>query len=368
MPETISGNMLEEITALTMELIRFPSVHANSQAIARCADFIENYLHDNHLSWRRFEHSGIPSFLVTPDTDRFPVLLMSHFDVVDAPPELFLPFVSDGKLYGRGSIDDKYAVALSLVLLKTRLEELRFAGLSQKNLPFGILLTGDEEIGGAHGARKVLPEIRPEFCIALDGGDPDTVVIHEKGIYRLKLIARGKAAHGARPWLGENAIEKLMDDYARIRPFFEVTAPEHWHRTMTLSILRAGESPNQVPDTAEAVLDIRYTESDPMTEILEEIRKAIRGEIEILSMAPVFHGGTSPHLDRLLGIRPEIRLGREHGASDARHLMEHGIPGIVWGADGDKSAHSLDEHIHLDSLESLAGILRRFLWDFPETP
>ncbi|MCK7511835.1 MAG: hypothetical protein MZV70_52510 [Desulfobacterales bacterium] len=35
----------------------------------------------------------------------------------------------------------------------------------------------------------------------------------EKGIVRLKLVGRGKTAHGARPWLGENAIENLIADY-----------------------------------------------------------------------------------------------------------------------------------------------------------
>ena len=79
-------------------------------------------------------------------------------------------------------------------------------------MPFGIIITADEEIGGANGARQALKEIKAAFCVALDGGSLKKIVIKEKGIVRLKLVARGKTAHGARPWLGENAIEKLIED------------------------------------------------------------------------------------------------------------------------------------------------------------
>ncbi|NIU59932.1 MAG: peptidase dimerization domain-containing protein, partial [Phycisphaerae bacterium] len=81
------------------------------------------------------------------------------------------------------------------------------------DLQFGVMITADEEIGGANGARQALKEIKAEFCIALDGGGLNKIVIKEKGIVKLKLIARGKTAHGARPWLGENAIENLINDY-----------------------------------------------------------------------------------------------------------------------------------------------------------
>jgi len=51
---------------------------------------------------------------------------------------------------------------------------------SDRNLdeiPFGLLITGDEETGGDQGVGHVLPRIRTDFCIALDGGNPDKIVI-----------------------------------------------------------------------------------------------------------------------------------------------------------------------------------------------
>ncbi|MGD9973601.1 MAG: M20 family metallopeptidase [Desulfatirhabdiaceae bacterium] len=354
--------MLKELTDLTMDLIRIPSMQNNPDAIAACAEYIGQYLGRIGVSGLRLNHNGVPSILVMPGTGKVPVLLMSHFDVVDAPAELFEPRIEGNKLFGRGSIDDKYAVALSLLLLKNHLDQLQQNGRGQRDLPFGILMTGDEETGGANGAQMALKQIEADFCIALDGGSLDKIVIREKGIFRLKLVSRGRSSHGARPWLGDNAIEKLMRDYFIIKEFFNVTDVNHWHKTLTISIVQAGKSQNQVPDYAEAILDIRYTEQDDMMDLVDRMRSAIQGELEILSRAPVFRSPPSPFLDRLLSLSPKTVTGSEHGASDARHLMDHGIPGIVWGADGDMSQHCMDEHINLDSFAMLYQILDQFLF------
>ena len=301
---------------------------------------------------------------MAPENRSVPVLLMSHIDVVDAPDALFEPVEKNGRLYGRGSIDDKYAVDLSLVLLKEQAAGLRKKGLEQNQLPLGILITGDEEIGGTHGARAVLKNVAAEFGIALDGGSVDNIVVKEKGIWRLKLIARGKTAHGDRPWLGENAIENLIADYARIKPFFETpadAAPEHWHRTLNFSLVQAGRSANQVPDYAEALFDIRYTETDALDELFGTMQAAIDGELVELSRDPLFIGGESPFLDLLLDIAEHTGTGCAHGASDARFLSDYGIQGIVWGADGEMSQHSPDEHVDIGSIYRLYGLLEAFV-------
>ena len=163
---------MQEIIDLTKELIRFKTMHSKPEELNRCASYIENYLKTNDIIYRRLDYNQIPSIVVMPPNDYAPVLLMSHIDVVDAPAELFNPVEKDGKLYGRGSIDAKYAAALSLVLLKKQLKRLRSNGKGQKDLPFGVLITGDEEIGGANGAKKVLGEVNADFCVALDGGAP----------------------------------------------------------------------------------------------------------------------------------------------------------------------------------------------------
>jgi succinyl-diaminopimelate desuccinylase len=354
---------MKELIELTKSLIRFPSVNSRPDQIHACADCIEDYLKSSRIAFQRFNFNNTPSILVLPENRFAPVVLMSHFDVVDGPEHLFSPWEENGCLFGRGSIDDKYAVALSLVLLKNHVERLGASGKGQRALPFGVLLTGDEEIGGADGAQKMLHEFKTDFCIALDGGNMQKIVVREKGILRLKLIARGKTAHGARPWLGENAIEHLIDDYQRLKAFFDVSAPDHWHRTLNFSIMHAGSVINQVPDYAEALFDIRYTEADDIDALVQAVQASIQGELQVVSTSPMFMGGKSPYIDRLLAFSPSTKLGCEHGASDARHLADHGIPGIVWGADGDMTQHAENEHIDIDSFIRLYHILDQFLSD-----
>ncbi len=352
---------MQEIVELTQDLIRFRSMHSSPRQIQECAAFIEAYLGSNDIAYRRIDHNGTPSIVALPNEKFVPVLLMSHIDVVDAPDALFEPRISAGKLYGRGSLDDKYAVALSLVLMKEYLDWLRSRGKDQTDLPFGILITGDEEVGGHNGAEKALEEIDPEFCIALDGGRVDKVVVREKGLLTLKLVSRGRAAHGARPWLGENAIEKLFEDYRVMGDFFRETDDEHWHRTLNFSLIRAGKSFNQVPDRAEAIFDIRYTENDDIDRLYEEMQAAVSGELQILAREPMFNSGQCPYLSLLLELSDTIHAGAEHGASDARFASDYGICGVVWGAEGENSQHTADEHVNIDSLFKLYGLLEAFM-------
>ena len=109
---------MKELIELTKSLIRYPSVHGRPDQIHACADFIEDYLKSSGIVFQRFNFNNTPSILVLPENQFAPVVLMSHFDVVDGPDRLFSPWEENGCLYGRGSIDDKYAVALSLVLLE----------------------------------------------------------------------------------------------------------------------------------------------------------------------------------------------------------------------------------------------------------
>jgi len=352
---------MEEVVTLTQDLIRFRTMHSEPEAINKCSAFIEAYLGRHQISFSRIEDEGYPSILVMPDSHDVNVLFMAHIDVVDATDPLFEPVIRDGNLYGRGAIDDKYAVALSLVLAKEHMERLRRQGRTQKELPFGILITSDEEIGGYHGVGAVVDIIKPEFCIALDGGNPERIVVKEKGLLTVKMIARGKAAHGSRPWLGENAVDNLITDYARLKSLFEKPAAGTWLKTMNLSIINAGKSFNQVPDRAEAVFDIRYTENEDTDRLFGQMQAKVASELVVMRKEPMFMGGTSPYLDRILKLAGNAVIGFEHGASDARFFSEKGISGIVWGAKGDDSAHAVDEHVNIDSIFSLYDVLDRFV-------
>ena len=353
----------QQIVDLTKDLIRIPSTHSRPDEINRCADFIASWLGKHHITFSRSNVNGIPSVIVLPRESSAKVLLMAHFDVVEAEQQAsFSPREADGRLFGRGAVDDKYAVALAMVLFSAHLERLRAAGRHQADMAFGLLLTGDEEKGGFNGAAPALKQIDTEFCLALDGGEPDLIVTKGKGLIHLELTAHGKAGHAARPWLAQNALDIIVDDYRAVSKLFEVEAPGHWHKTMVMSNCRAGDdSANKIPGKARALMDIRYTDDDDPDAIVADIRDIARSDIRVLAKEPVFTGGASPYLDLLVNISGGAAIGYGHGASDARFLSNHGIPGAIWGADGEMSQHSNEEHVVISSIHHLYGCLDNFI-------
>ncbi len=349
--------LITDILDLTQDLIRIPSMHSRPQEIMRCADFILEWCARNGMVARKVVHNGTPSILVLPDGPAR-LLLMSHFDVVDAQEELFSPRIEGDRLFGRGAIDDKYAVALSLVLFRERLAAMKARGAGQADMALGLLMTGDEETGGENGAGHALRLVRAEHALALDGGNPERIVIREKGVIDIRLTATGRPAHGARPWLGKNAIDIILDDYARMRELFPDADGEYWHRTINFGRIQGGGSINQVPGTAQAWFNIRYTEDDDPRALLDAITNRVASAVDVLDIIPVFASQPSPVTDSLLRLSPGAVLTREHGASDARYLMDHGIPGAIWGAQGFGSAHGAEECVSISSVERIADVIR----------
>lgn len=350
-----------EIIDLTKDLVQFKTMHSKPDEIYRCAAFIEQYLNIWDVTYRRLDYHNSPAILVLPQHGIAPLLLMSHIDVVDAPDKLFRPVMQGGKLYGRGCFDDKYAVALSLVLLKNNLQKLRKQGRGQKELPFGILITSDEEIGGFNGAKKILAGIQTDFCIVLDGGNIEKIVVKDKGVARVKLMCRVKVNSESKPWQGQNAVEKLMDDINRWETYFVKSAPENPHRAVVRNHIRSEKSRHGVSEFAEACLEIRYTEDDDLERMFNTMQKELHSDIVVENVEPLFSGGESEHLKLLLEISKKTRIGFEDGANDSRFLSQFGIKGIVWGADGERSQHAPNEHVNIESVYELYTFLDAFI-------
>lgn len=355
-----------DIIELTQDLIRIPSMHSRPAEIERCAEFILQWCAANGMAARKVQHNGTPSILVLPDGPPR-LLLMTHFDVVEGPEELFTPRVEGDRLFGRGAVDDKYAVALSLVLFRERLAALKALGKTQADMALGLMMTGDEETGGENGAGYALGLIRADYALALDGGSPERVITREKGIIDIRLTATGKAAHGARPWLGKNAIDILLEDHARLHKLFPDKGGDHWHRTINTGRIQGGASINQVPGTAQAWFNIRYTENDDPQAILDAITQQVSSTVEVLSIVPVFAALPSPVTDSLLRLSPGTVLAREHGASDARYLMDHAVPGAIWGAQGFGSAHGMDECVSIASVNRLAEVIHALILELEQS-
>lgn len=102
-------------------------------------------------------------------TDRDAMMIMGHSDTVPIGDRTLWNFdpllgeVRDGKIWGRGACDDKYALATGLFLIRV-LKDLGFQ--PKKNLLFTAYC--DEEAGGSHGALAAVLRYPAERIVNMD--------------------------------------------------------------------------------------------------------------------------------------------------------------------------------------------------------
>jgi acetylornithine deacetylase/succinyl-diaminopimelate desuccinylase-like protein len=221
----------ESIVATLRDLIRIPSVNPPDPAApdgeTRVARHIHGWLADLGLRPEVVEpvpgRGSVHVRLRGDGTGGDPVLLLSHLDVVPAPPERWShdPFgadIEDGYVYGRGAVDMKGMVALELGVIARLVAEARAAGRDPASDPIpglrrDVLFTcaADEEAGSVDGARWFAAH-RPDWLQAAGavnecGGVSVTVAgrrlypiqVAEKGFVPYRIHVTGNWGHGSMP-------------------------------------------------------------------------------------------------------------------------------------------------------------------------
>jgi acetylornithine deacetylase/succinyl-diaminopimelate desuccinylase-like protein len=164
-----------------------------------------------------------------------PLLLSAHLDVVPAEPERWQhpPFgaiEADGYLWGRGALDMKNMVAMSLTTLLL---------LHRQRVPLDrdviFAAVADEEAGARHGSLFLVdrhPElVRAEYVLTEVGGHTlhvgngrfYPIQVSEKGLCWFELTAEGPPGHGSMPH-PHNAVARLARAIAALA---QVRLPQH---------------------------------------------------------------------------------------------------------------------------------------------
>ncbi len=310
------------------------------------------------------------------------IAIIAHMDVVPPgtgwkhPP--FQPAVRAGRVYGRGTVDNKGPYAAGWAAVKAAVAY----GLPRK----GTIILGavsDEERGSAEGIKLLLKEgFHPDCCLIPDGGKINQAVIGEKGMLWVKLESRGKQAHGSTPARGTNAIEKLSKFILRLRnaDFGKSYHPRFTKTTLNWGEVKGGTAPNIVPGRCEATLDIRYplglTKNAILKRIREEIRAFQQGSANTDICVKEILLETKPHLLRentkivrgflkaANDIRFPLTLKTIGGNTIAKDLYFAGIPSLNHSPEEGKSfAHQTDESVNIDNLAKCARLWATFLWE-----
>ena len=359
--------------------------------------FLERELHATGLATERLRCApGKPNLAAfDPDRPAPELVFHGHLDTVpfDASAWTVDPLGErDGdRLYGRGAVDMKGALAAMV-------ETARASAESDVDpaLPIGFAFVSDEEVAGENAALSVLDLFadRPPACvIGEQTGTPErpSVAAADKGSIWLRLEATGTAAHGSRPPVGENAIDRLSGAIDRLRTSLSAiefdlepagaalledsvayyapamgrsTARRLFERpTVNLGEFAGGESINSVPASASAAVDIRLTAGVAIEPICERVRSLLAAESGVRIRSLESTAGTveppdSPLVSASVAAAADAtgqRVFRRSatGGGDAKRLRNAGLSAVEFAVGADM-AHAVDEWTTVDALVATA--------------
>lgn len=363
------------------------------------------------------------------DTTLAPLLIHCHTDVVPAQADdwTYPPFageIADGMLWGRGAVDMKHMIGMTLAVVRQRMREQR-----APRRPIRLIVFADEEAGsplGAHwiadhhpqwfdGCTDAISEVGGFSLTVKDDLRLYMVQTAEKGMHWFKLIAEGVAGHGSM-LAQDNAVVRLAEAVARVGTY---RWPERLHpaqqvfidaiedalgvrlhadnveetvdrlggvarmigatlsNTVNPTQLNAGYKANVIPGRAEAVLDGRFVPGlhDEMIDTVMELAgPGIRLETVMKndSVEAEFAG------DLANAMRASIREFDDHGdvvpyltsaGTDAKGfanrfgIRSFGFTPLRLPPELDFMAlfHGIDERVPLDALRFGTKVLDHFL-------
>ncbi|MGW9586528.1 M20/M25/M40 family metallo-hydrolase [Microbacterium sp. NPDC055455] len=412
---------LPEVAAVARDLIRFDTTnHGGGRAAGEreAAEYVGAYLEGLGLQAEYYEpvprRTNVMARVPGRDRDKPALVLHGHLDVVPAIAEDWSvdPFegvVKDGLLWGRGAVDMKDMDAMIL----TSVADLLRAG-EQPERDLVLAFFADEENGGIEGSALVVQDHPEWFAGATEAisevggysipvGDRHAYLLQvgEKALVWIRLVARGRAAHGSSVH-ADNAVTRLAEAVAALgRTAWPVTLTDTT-REMTdrlaeimgrsagdpdavaaatgaasgflRSTLRtttnptglvAGYKHNVIPDRAEALVDVRVL---PGTEdaALADIRRIVGDDVAVevvhqdIGLEVPFSGDLVDAMVAALGRhdpRAPVVPYLMGGGTDNKALAALGIAGYGFAplrlpADLDFTGmfHGVDERVPVDAL------------------
>ena len=346
----------------TTELIRRLAAHrpvtAEVARVNAAVTELSAYLAANGVFTAVEELDGrLVLYAATSTAKQQEVLLNAHLDMVPAEEATYTVREDNGWLLGRGTHDCLGNAALIANLL------IRLNGKAR----IGAIFSTDEEIGGWTTRFMVKHGYTAGKLVLVLDGPGYAVAVAQKGILCVRLKAHGQACHAAEPWKGTNAIDLLLAGYGKLRERFPpVQAGDEWHDTMAATIIQAGTVSNRIPDTAEMILNIRFTHAADDVRLAEEIRTVSGLEVNATTdCQPLLFSPEQPVLRRLVSflakqLGRDIAIQRMNGATDARHFAALGVPVAMIGVPG-RDAHGAGEGLDLAGLAAYELVLEAFL-------
>lgn len=382
--ELIKQASTAEVIDLVCELIKIESHQEKKGHEKEVTEFLKNFLEAEAIEVEIEEVlDGRANLIATIQGDKTgpTVLLNGHTDTVPAygMEDAFQPKVENGKIYGRGSVDMKGALAAMAYVLVS----IKRSGIPLKGDVIFAATIGEENYSpGAY--QLVKSGLRADYAIVGEATGMQVGIAH-KGVVWGEAVFNGKAVHGSVPDRGINAIYKAVKWISKVTADYipELNGKEHpllGKPTINIGEIHGGTRPVIVPDECIVKFEQRLLPDEKEEAVIAKLQHLIDELAETddemngtVKELPVFQG--VPH--RALEADPDSLIVKElcrsyeqEFAMPARKIglqfwtdgaLINGIPGIqtvVCGPGNIEQAHSSEEFI---SVEQLMAAYRIYL-------
>ena len=405
---------VDELVALTQELVRFPTINPPGEAYRPCAEYLGARLARRGFAVTYLRGKGAPG-----DSDRYPrtnviaryesgrpgpcVHFNGHIDVVEAgrgwTVDPFAGIVRDGRVYGRGSCDMKGGLAAAIVAVEALID----SGAMRQGA-IEVSGTVDEESGGYGGVaylaeRGYFARSRVDHVIIPEPLNVDRVCIGHRGVWWAEIATQGRIAHGSMPFLGDCAVRHMNAVLARFeselwpalalrQTAMPVVPSGARQSTLNINSIHGGQAeplPGQesglpspvVPDSCRMIIDRRFLIEESLGEVKAEVRALLDQlaaertgfEYSMRDLFEVLPTMTDPQGAVVQATAAAVRevIGREAeivcspGTYDQKHIDRIGRlkDCIAYGPGLLDLAHRPDEFVGIDDMVVAAKVMAR---------
>jgi len=291
------------------------------------------------------------------------VVIAGHLDTVPVNGNLpsRLESGSDGDvLWGRGTVDMKGGCAVMLALA---------ASIAEPVVDVTWVFYDHEEVDSSLNGLGRVARNHPELLAADFAilGEPTGGEVEGgcNGTLRADVRTRGRRAHSARSWMGDNAIHSLAPVLAVLAAYrpesIEVDGLVYREGLNAVGI-SGGVAGNVIPDEAVVTINYRFAPSRDAAQAEGVVREIFAGfEVEVTDVA----AGARPGLDDPIAQAFMAAVGGDakpkYGWTDVARFAALGIPAVNYGPGDPLLAHADDERVPVDQIERCEQGLRAWL-------
>lgn len=376
---------------LSQDLIRFPSYSGNHPQVI---EFLAKNLKELGFVCDILEYDGDGSYKVNnlhavfnPNNSEKILFFAGHTDVVNEgnkdswTHDPFGANIVDGKLFGRGAVDMKCAIACFASAVSEFLAENK-----NPNFGIGFLITNDEENDSINGTKKVLSWMQKNnkkisHCLVGEPTNPEVfgemIKVGRRGSIGFSIKVTGKQGHVAYPQIALNPITILINllKVLKDHKFDEGTKFFDQTNLEITSIQSQNLGNNVIPNEASANFNIRFNDLHTSTSIIELVEYACKKTVGFGAKYELTHRLSGEaflsdpkylaklvveSVEKITGKTPE--LSTTGGTSDARFIKD--FAEVVEIGLINKTAHKIDEFAEIKEIEQLQKTYLEILKNF----